>query len=105
MAHNTGVFHRLIDAAEEEEGKEVILAYYFLLRSNDTLSVIELDQIIEQWFQKKYQHSLDFEVEDAVRKLHDLNLVQLTGSRITAISLKEARVKLDKIWDNYFDFN
>tara|TARA_B110001469_G_C9327329_1_gene174897 strand:- start:313 stop:468 length:156 start_codon:yes stop_codon:yes gene_type:complete len=37
LDNNTGVFHRLIDAAEEE-GKEVILAYYFLLKANKALT-------------------------------------------------------------------
>jgi len=105
LDNNTGVFHRLIDAAEEEEGKEAILAYYFLLRSKEALTVAELDQSIEQWFQQEYQHSLDFEVEDAIRKLEELNLIQITGHHITAISLKKARAKLDNIWDDYFDFN
>ena len=35
LDNNTCVFHRLIDATEEEENKEVILAYYFLLKSDN----------------------------------------------------------------------
>ena len=31
LDNNAGVFHHLVDTAEEEEFKEAILAYYFLL--------------------------------------------------------------------------
>ncbi len=105
LDNNTGVFHRLIDAAEEEECKESILAYYFLLRANKPVSMSELDQVIEDWFQKNHQHNLDFEIEDAVDKLQKLGLIELKDESIMAVPLTQARVRLDSIWDNYFQFN
>lgn len=60
LDNNTGVFHRLIDAAEEEEFKESILAYYFLLRSEKFMDAEELDLTIENWFEKNYRHDLNF---------------------------------------------
>ncbi|MCK5872907.1 MAG: DUF3754 domain-containing protein [Methylococcales bacterium] len=105
LDNNTGVFHRLIDAAEEEEGKETILAYYFLLRAGKSMSATELDQTIESWFEQKYQQSFDFEIDDALAKLQSLGLVEISGPQLTPIPLSQARVKLDKIWDNYFEFN
>ncbi len=104
LDNNTGVFHRLIDAAEEEECKEAILAYYFLLRS-DKSNMKELDRTIEQWFQENYQHDLDFEITDALEKLEELGLAETHGDQITAMPLDDARVKLDAIWDHYFEFN
>ena len=105
LDNNTGVFHRLIDAAEEEECKEVILAYYFLLRSGKAINAEELDRSIEQWFQKNYQHDLDFEIEDALEKLKELGLAETHGDQISTIPLNDARIKLDAIWDSYFEFN
>lgn len=105
LDNNTGVFHRLIDAAEEEECKESILAYYFLLRSNKPVSMPELDQLIEAWFQENYQHELDFEIQDAIDKLQELGLIILENGKVTAVPLIEARKSLDVIWDNYFPFN
>ena len=105
LDNNTGVFHRLIDAAEEEECKETILAYYFLLRSDIAMSPEELDHSIERWFQEHYQHSLDFEIKDALEKLDDLGLVKILGDKISAIPLEDARIRLDEIWDSYFEFN
>ena len=36
LDNNAGVFHHLVDAAEEEEFKEAVLAYYFLLTAEKT---------------------------------------------------------------------
>ena len=105
LDNNTGVFHRLIDAAEEEECKESILAYYFLLRSGKPVNMQSLDHAIELWFQENYQHDLDFEISDAIEKLKELGLAETRGDQITAISLDDARIKLDAIWDSYFEFN
>lgn len=105
LDNNTGVFHRLIDAAEEEEGKETILAYYFLLRADKAITATELDQSIESWFQQQYQQSLDFEIDDAIEKLHGLGLVESQDGKLTPMPLTQARIQLDKIWDNYFEFN
>ena len=44
LDNNAGVFHHLIDAAEEEEFKEAVLAYYFLLTAENDLTVDELDR-------------------------------------------------------------
>lgn len=104
LDNNMGVFHRLIDAAEEEECKEAMLAYYFLLIAEQPLRAEELDQKVESWFQSSLQHALDFEVDDALQKLVKLGLVILTSERYHAVSLDQARTTLDQQWDNYFNY-
>ncbi|MFW5432038.1 MAG: TMEM143 family protein [Methylophilaceae bacterium] len=104
LDNNMGVFHRLIDAAEEEECKEAMLAYYFLLIADKPLSAEELDQQVEDWFQTSLQHALDFEVDDALQKLLKLGLVSSTSNKYKAVSLNQARTLLDQQWDNYFTF-
>jgi hypothetical protein len=105
LDNNTGVFHRLIDAAEEEECKETILAYYFLLRAKKSITIETLDNTIETWFQTHYQQSLDFEIGDAITKLVDLGLATKTEKQFSAIPLHDARVQLDRLWDGYFEFD
>lgn len=105
LDNNTGVFHHLIDAAEEEECKETILAYYFLLRANNGLDKASLDESIENWFQQTQQCLFDFEIDDALTKLIDLGLVSQENQKFIAVPLQDARVKLDHSWDNYFQFN
>lgn len=104
LDNNMGVFHRLIDAAEEEECKEALLAYYFLVISDKSLTTAELDQQIESWFEHKQQKLLDFEIQDALDKLLKLGLVKPISDGYEAIPLNQARVILDSVWDNYFSY-
>ena len=102
LDNNAGVFHRLANDAEEEESKEAILAYYFLLISSRPLSKLELDQTIENWFESRWDCRIDFEIEDALNKLLTLGLVNETDGGLTAVPLDQGVRILDQRWDNYF---
>lgn len=104
LDNNAGVFHTLIDAAEEEDFKEAILAYSFLLNSSSGLSAQALDNTIEHWFENKYQSQVDFEISDALNKLERLQLVVMKGDIYLAVPLDKAKQKLDEYWDNIFKF-
>lgn len=78
LDNNEGVFLRLVDQAEEEESKEVILAYAFLRRSGP-LTEAALDQAIEAWLEEHAQVHVDFEVDDALAKLVRLELATAAG--------------------------
>jgi hypothetical protein len=105
LDNNAGVFHHLIDAAEEEECKESLLAYVFLHASEKPLREEELDQQIEAWFEEKWDTKLDFEVEDALPKLERLGLAHCEDGLWSVIPMNEAKERLDHTWDNYFEFN
>lgn len=105
LDNNQGVFHHLVDAAEEEEFKEAMLASYFLLTENKGMNMESLDQVIETWFQEKLDCSIDFEVNDAINKLVRLNLVEKRNGNLVVKPIKECNQILDSIWDNYFDHN
>ncbi len=105
LDNNAGVFHTLIDAAEEEDFKEAILAYTFLLKRLEGQTAEQIDQQVELWFKEKYQCNLDFEISDALEKLVDLSLVSKQGDMYSAISLPSAKQELDKQWDGIFDYN
>jgi hypothetical protein len=104
LDNNAGVFHHLIDAAEEEEVKETVLAYFFLLTEKQPLLQAELDDIIEKWRETGGGCKINFEIEDAINKLERLELVTREGDRLRCLPLAEARRRLDHIWDNYFTF-
>jgi hypothetical protein len=101
LDNNAGVFHRLVDDAEEEECKEAILAYYFLLSGAQVCDGHELDRQIEAWFLQTWDCRLDFDIADAVEKLERLGLVS-AGDNLQAQPLDEACRLLDQRWDNYF---
>jgi len=106
LVNNAGVFYSLIDSAEEEEFKEAVLAYFFLLGSPENLDENQLDKKIEQWFEQEHHCTLDFECSDALEKLKKFKLLQNEKSKtLKVIPLDEALATLDYRWDNYFSYN
>lgn len=74
--NNDGVLTRLVDEAEEEEHKEAMLAYYFLLREPG-LGMEALDERIEAWLKEQFDVDVDFEIDDALAKLVRLELAEV----------------------------
>ncbi len=98
LDNNMGVFHRLIDAAEEEECKEAIMAYYVLHLADKAMTEPELDAAVESWFMKNLQCQLDFEIDDALDKLLKLGLVTQDGDQFQAVSITTAKSKLAEVY-------
>ncbi len=104
LDNNAGVFHTLIDAAEEEDFKEAILAYSFLLNCQNGLNAQALDEKIERWFKADYQCEVDFEISDALNKLERMQLVEIKNKIYHAVPLNTAKQRLDAHWDNIFNY-
>ncbi len=104
LDNNAGVFHTLVDAAEEEDVKEALLAYTFLLKADEAISSAQLDQRIEAWFYSTQQCQLDLKLTNALSKLVKLNLVEETHGLYQAVDLKTAKQRLDARWDGFFTF-
>jgi len=106
LDNDAGVFHHLLDAAEESEVTEAVLAYHFLRTAPEPPTAAELDRRIQDWFATRWDTTLDYEVEDGVRKLRQLSLATEDDlGRLTAVSLAEAKKRLDHEWDNLFAYN
>ena len=103
--NNAGIFDYIIGAAEEQECKEAFLAYYFLGTASPAPTQDELDQRIESWLKETFAVDIDFEVDDALRKLDRLGLLKRDGGRLSVPPPDEALERLDSHWDNYFQFN
>jgi hypothetical protein len=101
LDNNAGVFHRLVDDAEEEECKEAMLAYFFLLTGNTPCNREQLDKRIESWFQERWGCAVDFEIGDALDKLAALGLLSGNAS-LQVLPLDEANRSLDQRWDAYW---
>ena len=105
IGNNSGVFPALIDASEEEELKETILAYTFLSQSQEPLTAEELDTQIENWFQTEFQIELDFDVEDALYKLKKIGLGSDVNGKWAVLPLDKALERVDELWDSIFDYH
>ena len=122
IANNSGVFKYLIDAAEEEECKEIILVYYHLLTSKTPLTPLKLDARIETWMSDQFGKVIDFDIEKTLRNLavikaeikciegsdYAIKQVQLLkrdlDNRCHILPLKEAKQVMDNIWDRLFEY-
>ena len=67
------------DDAEDSECKESLLAYYFLLAQGEPMTVAEVDQGIENWLAQRWQCRVNFDIEDALGKLQQLDLARCDG--------------------------
>lgn len=104
LDNDAGVFYHLLDAAEEAECIEAVLAYHFLRAAASPLTPAELDRRVEDWLAKRWDARVDFEVHDGLRKLRELFLVvEDEHSRLTAVDLTEAKRRMDEVWDSQFD--
>jgi hypothetical protein len=101
LDNNAGVLHRLVDEAEEQELREAVLAWYMLWREAgpEGLSHAELDGRIEGFLARLIHREIDFEVDDALRKLE-----RLAGGRVRAVGLAVALARLDAAWDQLFRY-
>ncbi len=109
---NAGVIHRLLDEAEEQEFREIVLAWWLLRQSGFAAVTSEqLDRAAEAWLQTKLGLQVDFEVRDALAKLQRMGLCrEITGRELTnpkyrAVDLESALVTLDRTWDAQFEFS
>jgi hypothetical protein len=104
LDNNSGFFHNLIDSAEEEECKEAILAYYFLVTIGGAMTSEQLDKNIEQWFSEQFDFQIDFEIADALAKLERFGIVKSNDDQYVALSISAAQLQLDTQWDGLFNF-
>lgn len=103
LDNNGGVMFRLLDEAEEEETREVLLAYFYLWRyaGEEGWTAPELDDFIEAALEKRLGVQIDFEIEDAMNKLKRVGLVTEQDGRFRAVPMGDAQDRLDKLWDHY----
>ena len=103
LAAGPGVLHTLLSSAEQQEVVEVLLAYRFLLAAPGGLTAAELDAEVEAWLRDAGQGDIDFEVADAVAKLHRLEVIE-GHPTMRALPLAESLALLDRRWDDLFRY-
>jgi Protein of unknown function (DUF3754) len=113
-ANNASALTHLVDSAETEECKELLLAYYILYveRSRD-FTQDGLDRRAEQWLRTEFGVEADFEVSAAVQKLVEKDvLFRLPSSAagtngqsvLKVYDLPSALRRLDAVWDAYYRY-
>lgn len=84
LDNNAGVLFRLLDEAEEQEVRESILAYFVLWIEGTAAgwTTAQLDRRVEEFLKASVDLDVDFEAEDALRKLQKLGLVESLGTDV-----------------------
>jgi hypothetical protein len=97
---NAGVLFRMLDEAEEQEVREVLLSYFFLWRyaGDRGWTAADLDDYVELDLEKRLNMKIDFEIGDAIAKLERGGLVEKVGDRYKAVPIAAAQEKLDGLW-------
>jgi len=98
LDNNAGAISHILDMAEDEESKEVFLAYLFILKSSKSLTKEKLDSNIEKFIHDTFNIPMDFEIDDALEKLEKLGLIKQirNNEKLEAIDIEQALVILRK---------
>lgn len=104
LDNNMGALSYLANTAEYEEGKEAILAYFFLLTGGKSTRD-ELDKCIENYIDQQYGIPMDFEIKDGLEKLQKANLLFHKDEEISVLPLIEANASLIQQWNDVINYS
>jgi hypothetical protein len=131
LANNTSALAHLVDCAEAEECKELLLAYFILyVERSRNFTQAELGRRVEEWLKREFGLDVTLEVTDVVRKLSEKNLLvhctlpALSGDCpnfranekgtvplgdadeiLRVYDLPSALRRLDTVWDGYYAYS
>lgn len=101
-----GMLMHLLESMEDQECKEMVLAFVILTIRGKSMTLKEIDIECEVFLKNVFGVDVDFDVEGSIIKLLREGLVeQRAGVLYAATPLKTALALLDNKWDNLFDYN
>ncbi|MEQ1710745.1 MAG: TMEM143 family protein [Hyphomicrobium sp.] len=105
MADNRGVMLKLADRAAEEDVKEEMLLYTVLLKERARhRDMPAIDAAIEQYLYSSFGIEVNFDLEDALRRLMADGLVtESTDGFLHVLPPQQASAHLDEKWDRFLD--
>ncbi len=103
LDNNSGVIYHLLAEAEEQEFREIVLAWWLVWRGGlSGTTAPQIDAAAEQWLKRRCGIVADFEIGDALDKLFRLRLAFPTNGRWRAVAIDEALEALNRNWDDQF---
>jgi Protein of unknown function (DUF3754) len=105
MADNRGVMTLLADRAAEEDVKEEMLLYGILAKERVRIRDLrQVDEAIEQYLKATFDVDVDFDVEDALKRLTAEGIVkERADGTFECLPPREAALHIDKLWDACLD--
>jgi hypothetical protein len=105
MADNRGVMTLLADRAADEDFKEEMLLYSVLAKERvNVANLRQVDEAIEQYLAATFGTEVDFDVEDALRRLKQEGVVtELPDGTLQTLPPRDAALHIDRLWDACLD--
>ena len=105
MADNRGVMTLLADRAAEEDIKEEMLLYSVLAKERVAMrNLRQVDLAIEQYLKDTFDIDVDFDVDDALRRLKQEGIVtELADGTLETLPPRAAGLHIDRLWDACLD--
>ncbi len=105
LDNNAGVLYSLLNEAEHQEWREAILGYFCLWKHapSEGWTAKQLDDFIEEFLQKQTGQKVDFEIEDALKKLERLGLATVCEGKISIVPIEDAIERLHEAWEKEFN--
>jgi hypothetical protein len=106
LDNNAGVLYHLLAEAEEQEFREIIIAWWLMWRGGQSgAAAQQIDAAAETWLRERCGIEADFEIADALAKLARLGLATESSQRWRATSIESALETLDRAWDELFGYH
>lgn len=112
-----GVLNSVIDSAEEEQSKGMLLAYFLLMQEGKALDKNELSNMVTAWVKEHFSVEADINIEVALEHLMSLQAPSNSGDSTSAVvegvatgqyqasSIESAKRIIDYTWDNVFQYS
>lgn len=105
LASNRAAISLLVALAEDQEVKEIVLGYFAASQFDDWATEKEIDDVAEAWLAERFHLDVDFESDDAIRKLLEKRLIESReeGGKVLyrAFPLDEALDRLQNDWNSF----
>lgn len=99
LANNRGVLTLLCDRAEEEDVKEEMLLYSYLMQYEvPSNSLSQAKQAIEAYLSQEFNVSVDYDIEDALGRLTRDGLVLEEDGKLKSLAPAAGCAHLEALW-------
>ena len=111
-----GVLNAVVDSAEEEQSKEMLLIFYLLMQEGKALDKRELNNKVNAWVTDQFSLDANVNLEPGLEQLMNLQapsdsgesklaiVEKLDNDRYQASNIESAKHIIDYTWDNLFQY-
>jgi hypothetical protein len=97
LDNNSGVLLRILNEAELQDYREMVIAYYVLWKFGNTgMKSEKIDEIAENQLLETINQKIDFEVDDALEKLESIKLIYKEEDLWFPLTVNDSMNELNK---------